>query len=289
VTQPTRDELLQRLADAQAETEAVTMALVFLELDEILTGLNASEDQCAAGLREAVAALEEPLARLAGMDAGIAAAEGRCVEWSQQLADKDPDRRATARSHFTEWSAEIDRLRADRDEAERGYRPLFEERERLRSNLRILQSAQLTVAAGMLDPFGSLGQQTRAYETYRMPYLSHVLLRNDREDPEWPMAIAEMSELAMRSGWRSDGLPTDADLAARALEMSGMANAMNTPPDPVPNGQEVLAVDKATFTNAALQNSPSKIEDFRTAPAPPRNAVVESYRQVQSLRDTGIR
>ena len=66
------------------------------------------------------------------MDQEIIRAEGRCTEWSQQLADKDPDTRARARTHFTEWSAEIDSLRAARDEAERGYRPLFEDRERAR-------------------------------------------------------------------------------------------------------------------------------------------------------------
>ena len=94
VTESARDQLLQRLADAQREQEEATMGLIQLELDEILTGLAAAEDQAAAALRTASEALDGPLARLAEMDEGISRAEGRCVEWSEQLADADPDTRA---------------------------------------------------------------------------------------------------------------------------------------------------------------------------------------------------
>ena len=142
------------------------------------------------------------------MDAAISAAEGKCVEWSQQLADADPDTRARARTHFTEWSAEIDSLRAARDEAERGYRPLMEEREQRSKDLRAIQGGKRVLAAGMLDPFGELGQQTRAYEAFRQLHLNHVLLRNDRADPEWDMALAELRELCLRSGYRTTDLPT---------------------------------------------------------------------------------
>ena len=240
-----RDTLMQRLADGQREQETATMGLIQLELDEILTGLAASEDQAAAALRTAVEALNGPLARLAEMDAKISKAEGTCVEWSQKLTAGDPDQKAEARPHFDEWSAYIDGLRAERDEAERGYRPLFEDRERASKDLRAIQGGKRVLIAGMLDPFGELGQQTKAYEAYRMPHLTHVLLRNDREDPEWDMAIAELRELCLRSAYRTADLPTDAEMAARALEMSGMADAMTSPPDPVPSGQEVLAMDKA--------------------------------------------
>ena len=289
MTESARGKLIQQLADAQREQETATMGLIQLELDETLAGLAAAEDQAAAALRTAVEALDGPLARLEEMDQGISKAEGRCVEWSQQLADADPDTRARARSHFTEWTAEVDKLRAERDEAERGYRPLFEDRERCRKDLRMMQGGKRVLAGGMLDPFGELGQQTRAYEAYRMLHLNHVLLRNDREDPEWDMAIAELRELCLRSGYRTTDLPTDAELAARALEMSGMADAMATPPDPAPNGQEVLAMDHAVFTNAALQQSPTRIDDYRSPAAMPRNLVVPEHRQVPSLRDLGIR
>ena len=241
MTESARDKLIKRLADAQREQEEATMGLIQLELDEILTGLAAAEDQAAAALRTALEALDGPLARLAEMDAGISAAEGRCVEWSQQLADADPDTRAEARSHFTEWSAEIDSLRAERDEAERGYRPLFEEREQCRKNLGVMQGGKRVLAAGMLDPFGELGQQTKAYEAYRQLHLNHVLLRNDREDPEWDMALAELRELCLRSGYRTTDLPTDAEMAARALQMSGMADALTTPPDPSPSMMEIIS------------------------------------------------
>ncbi len=140
----------------------------------------------------------------------------------------------------------------------------------------------------MLDPFGELGQQTKAYESFRMLHLNHVPLRNDREDPEWPMALAELRELCMRSGYRTTDLPTDAELAARALQMSGMADALATPPDPVPSAAEVMAMDKAVVVNAALQSSPSRIDDFRR-PAPPRTVPERDYLQVPRLKDMGLR
>ena len=39
------DKLIQRLADAQREQEEATMGLIQIELDGILTGLAAAEDQ----------------------------------------------------------------------------------------------------------------------------------------------------------------------------------------------------------------------------------------------------
>jgi hypothetical protein len=270
VTQPTRDELLQRLAGAQAETEAVTMALIYLELDELLTGLSATEDQAAAGLRQAVEALEVPLARLAAMDQEITRAEGRCVEWSERLSDADPDKRAEARNHYDEWSAEVGTLRAARDECERGFRPLFEDRERCRDELRIMQGGKRVLVAAMLDPFGPLGQQTKAYETYRMPQIVvPVLLARDLESREWDKAAAEFDELAMRSGLRTDHLPSEAEQVARALA-EPLADASQYV-EPVPSGQDVIAADKAQFANSALQNSPSRIDDYRNTPAVPRN------------------
>ncbi len=128
-----------RSASAPSRLAPRTRALVVLELHGILTGLAAAEDQPAAALRTAVEALAGPLARLAEMDEGIRTAERKCAAWSERLADTNPDKRAEARAHFAEWSAEVDRLRAERDDVERGYRPLFEDRERRRKELRIMQ------------------------------------------------------------------------------------------------------------------------------------------------------
>ena len=111
-----------------------------------------------------------------------------------------------------------------------------------------MQGGKRVLVAGMLDPFGELGQQTRAYEAFRQLHLNHVLLRNDREDPEWDMALAELRELCLRSGYRTTDLPTDAEMAARALQMSGMADASSYVP-PVPNAQEVLAADAVKVAN----------------------------------------
>src|SRR5690349_19924654 len=121
MTAPTRDDLLQRLAGALAEQESAVMALIWLELGELYIGLEASEDQAAARLRDDLRALEEPEAHLAALDQATADAEARRGEWSGQLADPDPDVRAQARMHFQEWSAEVGARQARRDEAAQGY------------------------------------------------------------------------------------------------------------------------------------------------------------------------
>lgn len=284
---PTRDEVMQQLADAQAGVEAATMGLIVLELDELLTGLAASEDQAAAALRAAAAALSEPDARLAAMDAEIIAAEGTCVEWSGKLSDPDPDKRAVARSHFTEWSAEVDALRARRDAAERDYRPLVEEQGQRRTALAVLQSAKRAVYGAMLAPFGSeLAQATAAYAAFRMPQLVPVLLRRDLDSPEWDKAAAEFDQVAMRSGLRTDHLPSEAEQIARALA-APMADALSTPPV-VPNAVEVLKQDEIVVGNMALQQQPSRIDDYRR-PGPPREVPDRPHMEVPKLRDMGIR
>jgi hypothetical protein len=138
----------------------------------------------------------------------------------------------------------------------------------------------------MLDPFGSpLAQGTGAYTSFRALHLAPVLMRNDRESPEWPMAIAQMDELAMRSAYRTDHLPSNAEQAARAMT-SAMPDA-STVVAPAPNAAEVMAADALKIANAAMPAS--KIEDFRNTPAPPRNLVVPAHKVVPSLRDMGIR
>ena len=47
MSEPTKDDLLKRLADARAEWDTATMGLIWLELGELLTALEAREDQAA--------------------------------------------------------------------------------------------------------------------------------------------------------------------------------------------------------------------------------------------------
>lgn len=268
------------------------MSLIFLELGELLTGLSSTEDQVAAALRDGCEALTGPQADLDRLDRAVADAEGRCVEWSQQLADKDPDTRADARTHYEEWSAEVAARRAGRDEAERGYRELFAAREEQRTRLRVVQAAKQRVMYAQLNPFcDSLAQETEAYIGLRMPNLNHVLLKCDREDPEWSRAAAEFDELALRSGLRTDHLPTEAERVARALA-AGMASAAATPPAPAPSMVDVIKQTEAHFENMALQARPVRSADIddrrgvQRQPAP----LPRSYMQAApSARQLGLR
>lgn len=289
-----RDKLLQRLADAQQVQEEATMGLIQLELDERTAGLDAAHDQAKAALEEAKAALVEPLAQLAMLEEKILVAERKCSDLRQQvdrLADDDdddtaPDKLAAARMQLAEWEARVTRLRSKRDFCESGFQPLFEARKCAEEWVKVYRGLLHKVGKAFLDPFGELGQETTAYQSFRMLHLNHILLKNDRGDPEWPMALAELRELCLRSGYRTEGdLPTDAEQAARALEMSGMANAADTPPAPAPNMVDVMAQTNVEVTNMALQKSPSRIEDHRNTPPVPRGLPERDFMNVQRLRD----
>ncbi len=269
MSQPTRDELIERLARAEAEREAVTMGLIVLELDELYRGLEEGEQAAAERLSAAVDALSEPLGQLAAIDEDIAEAEAERAGWQAQMTDETPrDKRARARIHHAECEADISRFRQKREWAEGQFQPLYEERDRCKKMLAVVQGAKRTVLAAMLDPFGSpLAQETGAYTSFRMPQLVPVLLRNDRESPEWDMAVAELEELCLRSAWRSDSLPSNAEQAARAMT-SAMADA-STVVAPAPSASEVMLVDAIKLRNETAPAS--KIEDHRNTPPPPRD------------------
>jgi hypothetical protein len=281
LTQPTRDELVQRLADAQAEAEAAVAGLIFLELDEILTGLSASEDQAAAELRHRVEALTGPRAELAEMDKGIVAAEGKCLQWSERISDPDPDERADARIRYQEWSAEIDRLRAERDQAERDQLPLVGAREEARTRLAVLQSAKRAVMYAQLHPFTSvLAKATKTYQSLRMPMLGPVLLRYDVDHPEWPQAELQLETWCRYAGF----LPPERDPRPRVPEVmaDGVMDAMS---DPVSSMADVMNQTRAEFEAMAVDKQVSRIDDYRHGP--PRDVPERPYMQVPHLRDTG--
>jgi hypothetical protein len=284
VTQPTHAELVQRLADAQASAEAAVAGLIFLELDEILTGLSASEDQAAAELRQRVEALTGPRAELAEMDKGIVKAEGRCVEWSERLSDPDPDIRASARNYYDEWSAQVATLRAERDRVERDQLPLVDAKEEARSRLRVLQSAKQAVMYAQLHPFTStLAKATKAYVALRMPMLGPVLLRYDTDSPEWPEAVLQLEEWCLRSAYRTDHLPSNAAQAARAMTAAmpdGLADLMA---DPMPSMTDVMNQTRAEFEAMAVDKQVSRIDDYRHGP--PRDVPERPYMQVPKLSD----
>ena len=93
-----------------------------------------------------------------------------------------------------------------------------------------------------------------------------------------------MDWLALRSGLRTDHLPTEAERAATALRNSGMADAMTTPPAPAPSMVEVIKQTGADFEHMRLQGVRTEVDDRRNArpvPAPPQR----SYMSVPRVKD----
>ena len=284
MTEPTYGELMQQLADHEQGAVAAVAGMIYLKLGEYLTGLEAAEEQAAAALADAYAVLAGPRADLAALDKSVAAAEGKCVEWSHLLADDDPDVRADGRNHYDEWSAEVSKRQARRDDAERGYRDLFETEERCKRTVRYFQLQKHSVEQQRLKPFLSdLGQATEEYTTLRRRQLGDVLLLGQRDHPEWDQAMIQLRTWCLHAGYRGEGLPDPGQVNAEAMT-AAMASPESSVADPVPNGQEVLAMDHAALTNAALQQSPTRIDDYRR-PGAPRTLPERDYMDVQRLRD----
>jgi len=242
MSEPTKDDLLKRLADAGAEWDAATMGLIWLELGELLTALEAREDQAAAALREATEALTGPEAGLAAIDEETAATDRERLARLASAEDLslDADKRGLARAQLGEWEADLTRLRQKRDWAEAAMQPLVQARDQARMVLAQIQGAKRGVMWAQLNPFTSpVAQATKAYIGHRQPFLNLVLLKNDRSDPEWEAAISEVEECCLRSAYRTDHLPSEAEQMARAMTAS-MADATSEPPPPAPSGRDVM-------------------------------------------------
>jgi hypothetical protein len=197
--------------------------------------------------------------------------------------------RVTARTWIQEWEVERDALTQRRDYAQAQMLPLVDARNKARGDLELAQGAKTGLAFAMCIPFESpVGQATQAYVGYRQVRLNHVLLLGDRTHPEYESAVAELHEVAAFAGYS-----LVEDVHARQLAesiRSNLPDATAAAADPVPSMTEVLALDKAAMQNVALQAQPNVVEDHRRPAAPrPRNEVVPPARQVQTLRDLGVR
>lgn len=282
MSEPTYDELLQQLADHDQGAENTVAALIYLRLSGYITGLEAAEEQNAAALADAYEALTGPRAHLAALDESIAAAEGRCVEWSHLLSGEDPDVRANARNHYDEWSAEVDKRRAARDEAERGYRDLFEAEERCKRAVRHIQLQKASVQMQRLNPFGSdLGQATDEYTDLRRRQLGDVLMLGQRDHPEWPQAMTWLRMLCLHAGYRGEDLPDPGQINAEAMT-AAMADPANAVADAVPSAADVMKQTEVDVLNATA--GPSRIDDYRHGPGPRREVPERPWMKLPGSR-----
>jgi hypothetical protein len=282
------EDHLAEFAKAAAEVDKWSRQLIVDELAELMPGLEAAEETAAGRLRDALEALKAPESAIADLDAEIGRAESELASWRKQLEDGDVAARVTARTWISEWEVERDALTQRRDYAQAEMLPLVDARNRARADLELAAGAKTGLAFAMCIPFESpVGQATQAYVGYRQVRLNHVLLLGDRAHPEYDAAVAELDEVA---AWA--GFSLVEDVHARQLAESIRANlpdAAAAAADPVPSMTEVLALDKAGMEDLALQQRKTHVEDHRYAPAVPRNVRVPEYRQVQTMRDMGLR
>jgi hypothetical protein len=264
------EQHLANLAAARAEADKWTQQLIVDELADLLPGLDAAEDQAAAALREACAALGKPQQRLAALDAEVERVTGQCAGWEAKLSAVRIEDRVEARVRFQAWNAELDRLKAEQEQAGQDLHPYLEARRKARENVELVQGARRGVAWAMAAPFVSpVAQGTRSYVGYRMPHLAHVILKGDQDDPEFEPAVTQLEELCGRLGWTIDRTSAEAQRIKRHWDE---VYAAASPAETVPTGQEVMAELHAEMAVSAANKAlgPSRIEDHRQ-PAPPRD------------------
>jgi hypothetical protein len=288
--EPVRDEHLKELAEALAAVDRATMQLIVDELAEAMPALEEEQRKAAESLREACAALRKPEQLLAELDEELGRVTGQAAEWQGRLSSLRAEDRVEARVRFQAWSEELDRLREKRVFADQDLQPYYDARTKTQAGLELAQSAKRGLVWAMIAPFESAaGQGTTAYVAYRMPRLSYVLLAGDRDHPEWDVALAELEELCLRSAYRTDHLPSNAEQMARSMTAQ-MPDAAASMADPVPSAVDVIASDAVAVANAGVSVGKSVIEDHRRTPAPPRIVPQRDYmRPPPTARQLGLR
>lgn len=272
---PDPEAHFRALAAAMAEVDKWTHQLIVDELAGICPALDQAEEQAAAALRQAVAALEDPERATAELDGEITRAEAELSSWRSQLEDGDVGARVTARTWVSEWEAELAALRNKRDFAQAEMLPLIAARNKARADLELAMGAKRGLAWSMIDPFGTaVGQGTSAYVSYRMPRLTYVMLMGDRGHPEWDCALAELRELCvavMRAGHDiTRDLPDFGEVAFRSMTSALDGNLADVMADPAPTGRDVMNQIEAEAVNKNLPAS--YIEDHRNIAPVPRVA-----------------
>jgi hypothetical protein len=263
------------------------------ELAEEIPALEEARGKAAAVLEEAYRAMQGPQGDIAAADAEIAGADADRAKWQVKLSDETRrEERARARFQHAECESDIARFQQKREFAQAQLLPLRDAWNKARAEYELAAasvSGRELNATLELAYFGA-GQKTAAYGMRFGMALERAL--RDRDDYEHDAAVGYMLHLCEVSGFRtedySDVLPSDAEQARRSWDQV-YADPAAYPREPVPSGRDVLAMDTAEILNAALERSPSKIDDYRGARPPvPRNERVPEYRQTQSLRDLGL-
>jgi len=276
-----REDLLRQALDALAAYDRAVRGLIAHDLTDQGPVLRESRDKARARLTAAEDAL-------AGPEQAVKALEDELADCDREMADLSAcadgdDRRARvrARAMLAEYERERSDLVKKLDFALGQVSELRVPRDLARTSCEVIEAAfEGLLWAIAADQYGPAGQQTGAYQVWRLRAgrLAPVLWDFRTDHDEWPAAVEFLRELCVRSGHEPPQASRGAISAARA-----MASAADSPA-PVPSGAEVMAQVHAEMANLALQKTKTHVDDLRY-PAAPRPVPERPYMEVPRLKD----
>ncbi len=255
-------EHLEAMLAAIAEVAKHRDWLIADELRGRLPEFEEAEAKAAARVRELWEALKEPEAELARLNEDIAQAEGEAGEYHKRLdaADKISERVA-ARAWWLEWSAQLDSLNEKKAILERELEPVREAYEKAKTDADDARVKREAFELNVAIPLFGLGQGTNAFRAWHleMGAFIPVLLSMDRGHFLWDAGYKFLDVVCLRSGYRTDHLPTDAENIKRSIENYA---ASKQKADVAPSGQEVMRADALRIQQ--MLETKTHVEDYRT-------------------------
>jgi hypothetical protein len=210
-------DLALKLAAAERQAENLAGMLVQRELVKVvLPGYAEAEAAAGREYSAALAALREPGDRIGELKEEIAKADEEFVSWRDDLDNEKIGARVAARTALASWREEMDALTAKLAVLEAEIQPLRLAAAEAKTRLDRANEDHELAKFNAGSPFAALlgyGQDTDSFRTFwlRGGHFVKVLLSGNTIHAAWNASCAFMDELALRSGWRSDHLPKEAD------------------------------------------------------------------------------
>jgi hypothetical protein len=275
---------LEAMMAARLEEDAHIRWLVSAELRTFLPSYVQAEEEAAAAVKIAFEALRQPESDLAAMDKQIGEVTGECGTWERKLGDSSAALRVEAHARFAGWSHELDVLHAERAELDAEAEVLRDAWKVAVAELRHASTERAALETNIEDfPYWGLGSATDAYQVWRANagHLVPLLLRGEEGVQEWDAAIAWMDDLCLRSGYRTDHLPTYAERYREAMR-NHLAATDSTQPAPsageVMRGTEAYARSQARVPSDNWEYVPH-VNPLRASPDP-----AKVYQPLRNIR-----
>ena len=206
---------LAPLAAALNQVDREIRLLITAELQETLTSAQVMEALAADRVRAAQKALDAPQARISELDAQIGDAEAERAKLESDAVQGDREFRVKVRQMIPVIDEDIALLAAEKRRLEAEIMPLVAEHAEAKRDLGEAHENVALVEVSMSFPFLGLGQQTLPYSMREHYGLCSVLMEGNRDHPEWNAGIRFLEKLCLRTGYRTDGLPSEAEQVKR--------------------------------------------------------------------------